>query len=73
MLNDTPFTRLKATSEWSDTSERREVSIRKEDLKWAVGMLTLLSDMLDGDLDDMDLVDEELAAPADLSKEEEPL
>ena len=76
MLNNTPYSRLRALNEWGKTSERREVNVRKDDLAWAVSMLALLSDLLDGDLEDMDTLDlnEELSAPpADLSKEEEPL
>lgn len=69
---ETAFNRLKHIAEWSKTSERREVNIRKEDLYWAVSALTLLSEMLDGDLDDMDL-NEPLTQPADLSNEETPL
>lgn len=67
---ETPLQRLQNTAEWSTTSERREVEIRKEDLQWAVERLAYLQMILGRDLD----LDEPLPdIAADLSQEEAPL
>lgn len=67
---ETPLQRLQSISEWCGTSENLRVSIRKEDLHWAVERLAYLQMILDTDLDiNAELPDE----AADLSNEEAPL
>lgn len=73
-MTNLPFSRLRSLAAWSRTTENRSVPVNKEDLQWAVQMLEYLSEIMNGNLEDMEFYDEELPAEgADLSNEEEPL
>lgn len=66
---ETPLQRLQSAADWAHTSEMSRVSIRKEDLYWAVEQLAYLQMILGRDLD----LEDDLGEPADLSNEEAPL
>lgn len=67
---ETPLQRLQSIAEWAHTSENTRVSVRKEDLQYAVEKLAQFELMLGSDID---LVGADLGEPADLSNEESPL
>lgn len=70
-FTETPLQRLQSIAEWTHTSENTRVSIRKEDLQYAVQKLAQFELMLGSDID---LLDAELPdIAADLSQEEAPL
>ncbi len=68
--SDTPLARLKSIAEWAHTTENTRVSVRKEDLWYAMEKIAYLEMILGEDIDINDPLPDEAA---DLSNEEEAL